>query len=305
MIVKKLIGLLSVMLLICLLSTINVVSASTHTEVNLNVNGQKNEGQRPIVINNNTLVPIRTVSLIPNFKVDWDHPTKTVTVVDSLSKDVIKLIVGSKEAIIGEKKVTLAVPAIIKDGVTYVPFRFIAEGLKAHVEWDVNTKTVVIYKSDMELSKLVKGSDITAGRNAILKLPRIILHDGLATTEEGGAGGTYYFKFGEKDAFVYVYRGIAQYYQLKNDAAWLTWEGQVGSKGNNNKEVIPNVIPSIMGEWGSRPVFNGKINFFMDLWKLEQVQYGTLDENGKSIFEDSKSITNNNGNIIFDIPSES
>lgn len=302
---QKLIVLLSVLLLIGVSSTYNVASASTHKEINLNVNGQKVEGQRPIIINNNTLVPIRTVALIPNFKVDWDNQTKTVTVVDSLSKDVIKLIVGSKQAFIGEKKVTLATPSIVKDGLAYVPIRFIGEGLKAHVEWDVNTNTVVIYKSDMELSKLVKGSDITDARNALLKLPRISLHDGLAPTEEGGAGGTYYFMFEQKNAFIYVYRGIAQYYQLKDDAAWITWEAQVGSKENNNNDVIPNIVPSVKGEWGSRPVFNGKIDYFMDLWKIEQVQYGTLDENGKSIFEDSKPMTNKNKNIIFDIPSES
>ncbi|OAB44413.1 copper amine oxidase N-terminal domain-containing protein [Paenibacillus glacialis] len=301
---KKSIGLLSV-LFVVVLSTINVASASTNKELNLNVNGQKVVGQRPIIINNNTLVPIRTVSLIPSFKVDWDNNTKTVTVIDSMTKDVVKLKVGSKTAYIGDKQVTIATPSIVKDGLTYVPFRFIGEGLKAHVDWDINTNTLIIYKINKELNKLVDGTDITDARNALLKLPRIILHDGLAPIEEGGAGGTYYFKFGQKNAFIYVYRGLAQYYELKNGAAWETWEAQVGSKDKNNKDVIPNVIPSIKGEWGTRPLFTGKINYFMDLWMLDQVQYGTIDESGKSIFEDSKPITNRSENIIFEIPNES
>ncbi|MEC0092325.1 copper amine oxidase N-terminal domain-containing protein [Paenibacillus macquariensis] len=302
---KKSIGLLSVLLVVVGLSTYNVASASTNKELNLNVNGQKVAGQGPIIINNNTLVPIRTVSLIPSLKVDWDNTTKTVTVIDSMTKDVVKLKVGSKTAYIGDKQVTLATPAIVKEGLTYVPFRFIGEGLKAHVEWDSNTNTLIIYKPDEELSQLVTGSDITDARNGLIKLPRILLHDGLLPLEDGGAGGTYYFEFGQKNAFIYIYRGLAQYYELKNGAAWQTWEAQVGSQDNNNKDVIPNVISSIKGEWGTRPLFTGKINYFMDLWMLDQVKYGTFDESGKSIFEDSKSINNRSESIIFEIPNES
>ncbi|WP_425339297.1 stalk domain-containing protein [Paenibacillus maysiensis] len=50
-----------------------------------------------------TLVPTRTVSLIPNLKVEWDNKTKTVTVTDSDTKNKLKLTVGLQSIVINTR----------------------------------------------------------------------------------------------------------------------------------------------------------------------------------------------------------
>ncbi|WP_311083244.1 copper amine oxidase N-terminal domain-containing protein [Paenibacillus polymyxa] len=90
-------------------------------------------GQNPIVIDNVTLVPIRTVSLIPNLKVHWDNKSKTVMVTDSDTKNKLKLTVGSNSAYVNDKKISVGVNPTVKEGAVYVPFRFIGEELNAKV----------------------------------------------------------------------------------------------------------------------------------------------------------------------------
>jgi len=78
-------------------------------------------------------VPIRVVSETLNAKVDWDEATKEVTVTDN--ENIVTLLIGSNEAKINSENVSLDVaPKIIND-FTYVPLRFISEGLGASVAY--------------------------------------------------------------------------------------------------------------------------------------------------------------------------
>ncbi len=45
-----------------------------------------------------------------------------------------------------EKQTELEVPANVIDGRTMVPIRFVAESMDSVVDWDGETKTVIIFK---------------------------------------------------------------------------------------------------------------------------------------------------------------
>ncbi|QNR65299.1 copper amine oxidase N-terminal domain-containing protein [Paenibacillus peoriae] len=301
---KKSLFICSLILSLAMLTATGAMAASSQKELSLNINGSMADGQNPIVIDNVTLVPIRTVSLIPNLKVDWDNKTKTVTVTESDTKNKLKLTVGSNSAYVNDKKVSIGVNPTVKEGAVYVPFRFIGEALNAKVRWEPETKTVVIYKPNQTLLQRFASNKLEESRNAAIQLPRISLHEELAGTEEGGGGGTYYFPNKKSNSFIYAYRGIAQYAEVKDGAAWVKWEGQISTSKPSNKSVIPNVLQVSDKEWGDRPSFTGKIDFFKDLWKTEQVKFGTFDENGNVIFEGEKSLPNKGKDIIATIPAE-
>ena len=56
----------------------------------------------------------------------------------SKEKLIVKLYIGKTEAFVGNNKVLLDVPPYIKNGVTFVPIRFISEAFGAEVFWDAS-----------------------------------------------------------------------------------------------------------------------------------------------------------------------
>lgn len=101
----------------------------------------------PVIENQVTLVPLRIISEHLGAKVGWDGPTKTVTIVGGEKE--IKLVIGNKIATVNaeEKKLSLA-PKIISD-TTMVPLRLIGENLGAYVEWQGESRMVIV-KSEVK-----------------------------------------------------------------------------------------------------------------------------------------------------------
>lgn len=132
-----------------------------------------------------------------------------------------------------------------------------------------------VQKTSQELLKDSVCAELVKSRNAALDLPRITLQDDLIPNQESGAGGTYYFQYGKSNSFIYECRGISTYYKVINGE-----------------------------EWGTRPDYSGKVNYFMDLWKMEEVKYGTFDEAGNVIFSASKSFSAGTKDFISEIPGE-
>lgn len=81
-----------------------------------------------------TLVPLRALLEGLGARVDWEEETQTVIAVkDDLN---VRLPIGSKIAIVNDEEVELDVPAMVENGRTLVPLRFIGEALGAIVDWD-------------------------------------------------------------------------------------------------------------------------------------------------------------------------
>jgi len=87
-------------------------------------------------------VPIRFVSEALGAKVGWDNKTRTATV--KHGSKTITLVVGKKEYDLDGKKQSMDTAAMLKDTRTFVPLRFVSEGLGATVKYDNKINTVYI-----------------------------------------------------------------------------------------------------------------------------------------------------------------
>lgn len=77
----------------------------------------------------------------------------------TIEKKTIVLVINSKTAFIDNQPVLLDVPALILNGRTLVPIRFVAESLGAEVGWNSNTREVTV-KLDGKIIKLTIDSNI-------------------------------------------------------------------------------------------------------------------------------------------------
>lgn len=95
------------------------------------IDGKQLVTQNPVVIENGkTLVPLRAIFEALNQQVNWNAADQTIT------SGNVWLQINNSTAKVGDKKITLDVPAKILQGGTYVPLRFIAESLSKDVQWD-------------------------------------------------------------------------------------------------------------------------------------------------------------------------
>lgn len=280
----------------------NTSYAAASASVGLNINGLLMNDQKPKVINQTAFVPIRTVGLLPDLQVAWDNKTKTVTVTNSNTKEKVSLVVGNKIASKGNDKISLSSPARTIDGVTYVPFRFIGEAFGATVKWDNASRSVAIYNADPSVIANLNSKDLKTARTAALKLPRISFHEKFTTSDESHST-TYYFPYGEAKRFFISNQGITQYFEVKDNAAWVIWEGVDSSSATNKADIIPNIVNAVSKERGDRPNITGKVSYFDDFWMMGQIRYGTIDENGTNTQIGETTVAGSNG-VILDIPNE-
>lgn len=121
---------------------------------NMTVDGVTKEidpgrGTKPLVVSSRTLVPIRTIIENMGGTIAWDQDLQTVTI--SASNKTIKLVIGSKTAQVRDTSVAdvwsssaLDVPAMVINGRTMVPIRFVTETLGSKVDYVNATKMITI-----------------------------------------------------------------------------------------------------------------------------------------------------------------
>lgn len=110
-------------------------------------NGEKLEfpDAKPFInTDSRTMIPLRFVSETLGAEVDWNAHTKTVTITQE--ETVIELTIGANYASKNGQSISLDTRAIIYYDRTMIPLRFVSEVLGATVDWNANTKTVVITK---------------------------------------------------------------------------------------------------------------------------------------------------------------
>lgn len=108
-------------------------------------NGEKITPDAPAVIKDgSTLTPARFVAERFGAEVAWDKNERKVTITKDDTK--IELVIDSKTAYVNGEAKELSVPAQIINDRTFTPARFVAEALGATVDWDGQSKTVIIDK---------------------------------------------------------------------------------------------------------------------------------------------------------------
>lgn len=100
------------------------------------------DDQNAEIINDRAMVPVRKLMEALGASVDWDADTGKITI----TKDdaTIVLTIGDETAYIMGTAVTMDTPAMVRNGRTLVPVRFISENLQFHVDWDNVSQTATI-----------------------------------------------------------------------------------------------------------------------------------------------------------------
>ena len=101
-------------------------------------------------INDNCIVANIGADKIENLLLDFikihNEPLFFILETPAMKNDEteIKLVIDSDVAYVNGEEIKLSVPACIIDSRTYTPARFVAENLGCNVDWDAQTKNVII-----------------------------------------------------------------------------------------------------------------------------------------------------------------
>lgn len=138
---------LSLTLAVLMLVGMMVMPASAQQEVSVYLLGERlSFDVPPQIINGRTLVPMRVIFEELGATVEWDGTTRTAT---SVREDkTIILTIDSYTMYVNGKPVTLDVAPCIIDGRTLVPARAVSESFDLKVDWDGDTRSVLITMTD-------------------------------------------------------------------------------------------------------------------------------------------------------------
>ncbi|MFX3632454.1 MAG: copper amine oxidase N-terminal domain-containing protein, partial [Candidatus Pristimantibacillus sp.] len=75
-------------------------------------------------------------------------------------KNHIEMTIGKKNAIAGDKAITLDVPPLELKGTTYVPIRFVSEAMGATLKWDNKLNRVTVIKGSTMLEMVIGNKEI-------------------------------------------------------------------------------------------------------------------------------------------------
>lgn len=137
------------------------LAAAAESDVKVTLDGKEinceSYGSPATIVDGRTLVPLRAIFEALDASVEWDQSTKTAT--SKLGDTQIKLTIGEKALYKNGKAVALDVPASIINGRTMVPARAIADSYGVNVEWDKNTRTVILTRKSTGGAVLVEKRD--------------------------------------------------------------------------------------------------------------------------------------------------
>lgn len=100
--------------------------------------------QDPVIVNERTLVPMRTIFEALGAEVDWREENGVQTITATTEDTTINMTINSQEYFVNGERKELDVPAQLMNDKTMVPLRAISESLGCYVGWDQDAKTVVI-----------------------------------------------------------------------------------------------------------------------------------------------------------------
>lgn len=131
------------------------------TMLNVRVNGYEvdfPDAQPFVDENGRTMIPLRFATEALGAQVGWDAKTRTasitkndVTAKVAIGSDVVTVVKNGASS-----QVTMDTTAVLKDGRTYVPIRYVAEALGAYVDYSSIYKTVGIYQGLLSAEEITK-----------------------------------------------------------------------------------------------------------------------------------------------------
>lgn len=242
----------------------------------------------PILKNGVTLVPVKTISELPNTTISWDNASKTVTVVNKITQQTSTFKLNSKYVIIGNERKEIQVPVSIINGRVFVPLRVISEASGAVVVWEQQKQTVYIAKPTNQTLKDLESSDLSVRRKAAVSgTPKIDALTSPSADRKVNNNDVFYFPKGESNQYFYLYGDVIEYHQIKNNIDYKTWQANIGSSNDsiqliNNKEGLAfkgNV--GVLSEEGIRPNLTGEYVYYNMAIMGGIARYGLVNSEGK------------------------
>ncbi|MDO5396599.1 MAG: stalk domain-containing protein [bacterium] len=127
--------------------TVSAIASAAENDITVTVNGNSVGFEQPPVIDNDrTLVPMRAIFEALGAEVEWDGETRTVT--STRGEIKISLEIDSNIMTVGEREVTLDVPAKIINDRTMVPVRAVSEAMECDVDWNEEERRVIIMSTE-------------------------------------------------------------------------------------------------------------------------------------------------------------
>lgn len=126
------------------------ITAYGISDVYVSINGEPVNftGQKPVVSNGRTLVPLRGVFEKLGVSVGWDGDSKTVTAVKG--DTMVKIAIDDKSFSVNGVEYEMDVPARIMNNSTMVPVRVIAQSFGCIVNWDDSKRQVSIIYNEAD-----------------------------------------------------------------------------------------------------------------------------------------------------------
>ncbi|MDY8116810.1 copper amine oxidase N-terminal domain-containing protein [Paenibacillus polymyxa] len=125
-------------------------ASATRANVTVQVDGKNVTfpDAKPYVEQSRVLIPVRFVSESLGAKVDYKKETTgnkvNRTIIITQSDKTVHMNVNSDKVLVGDKIITLDVPARLQQERVYVPLRFVSEALGATVDWNSSKSLVSI-----------------------------------------------------------------------------------------------------------------------------------------------------------------
>lgn len=195
----------------------------------------------PIILNSRTLVPIRAVSEAMNSDVSWNADTKEVYIVRNNEVVVIQIgnTVGSKNGTAFSLDVA---PQIINDR-TMIPVRAVSEALGCAVDWDANTRTVIIKTENYTAEEPNNPGTPSSSGNEI-SIQKAYNSGNTFVIEASAAIDKYdVFVVGENRIVVDIYNSVCRISNAKIDDFNNTFVSAIRSSQN---QTTPNLITRVV-----------------------------------------------------------
>lgn len=137
-------------------NNIAVFGAESSDAVNVTVGGNPiSFDVPPQIIDGTTMLPVRLALEPLGAEFTWNERYQTVTI-RANGKNIV-LTIGAEIAVVDGEVSPLLKPAMIIDGRTLIPIRFVAEKLGYIVDWDNETRTVIISSDNDEADDAPSG----------------------------------------------------------------------------------------------------------------------------------------------------
>lgn len=135
------IGLLVISCLIVFMTLVGQAQANTEIKVKIDGENVNFPDMKPYVNSDNrTMVPIRFISDDMGYGLSWNQETKVVEIDSSGTKVILK--VGEKIVQVGSSTIAMDTEAVIREGRTFVPLRFVTQAFDVKIAWNQSTQTI-------------------------------------------------------------------------------------------------------------------------------------------------------------------